>query len=156
MLLTSSLPCLPSSCPTKPVSLTKQQKDQRPWFLPQKSELQKFWLLKCVFFFFKHTSSSKTYLVAKPDLSCHEALCGLELSHLLSIFMCFTEEIIMSWIVDLSSGGTRWCVEYRIRKILNSEVRLVPRDSDKRHGSVLNCPLTSQGPGAHPSAAGTR
>ena len=41
------------------------------------------------------------YLVAKRDLSCHEALCGLELSHLLSIFMCFTEEIIMSWIVDL-------------------------------------------------------
>ena len=101
-LLASPLPCLPSSCPTKPVSLTKQQKDHRPWFLPSKSELQKFWPLKGVFFFFfKHTSSSKMYLVAKRDLSCHEALCGLELSHLLSIFMCFTDEIIMSWIVDL-------------------------------------------------------
>lgn len=100
-LLTSSLPCLPSFCPTKPVSLTKQQKDYRPWFFLEKSELQKFWPLKVVFFFFKHTSSSKMYLVAKPDLSCHEAVCGLELSHLLSIFMCFTEEIVMSWIVGL-------------------------------------------------------
>lgn len=100
-LLTPSSPCLPSSCPAKPVSLTKQQKDYRPWFFLQKSELQKFWPVQVVFFFFKHTSSFKAYLAPKPDRSCHEALCGLELSHLLLIFMCFTEEIVMSWIVGL-------------------------------------------------------
>lgn len=40
------------------------------------------------------------YLVTKPDLSCLEALVVLNcLTY--SISMCFTEEIIMSWIVDL-------------------------------------------------------
>lgn len=58
-LLTPSSPCLPSSCPAKPVSLTKQQKDYRPWFFLQKSELQKFWPLQVVFFFLNILLASK-------------------------------------------------------------------------------------------------